>query len=182
MPDFEVLKLSGQLLRLFVELPQFGMPHLINAFHLAYHEFGIADHRERFNMVLGGITKRCNQSLILGVIVCTVPEIVAKLGNWISRRILNGNPITGRSGITPGPAVDVSSVRRRGRFGRREKISGIGRTGSHGSSLQLDGDEPRSIPELGKVLRACACSQATGTMITVAEHPYSRPEAILTWF
>jgi hypothetical protein len=83
-------------------------------------------------VVLEGITKRCDQSLILGVIIGTEPEIVAKLGNWISRRILNRNPVTGRPGITTRSAVDVSGVRRGRRFGLREEISGIGGTESHG--------------------------------------------------
>jgi len=60
--DLEVLEPPDQLLRLVVQLAQFGMPHLVDAFHLPDHQFGIADHLERFDLVFGGVAESGKES------------------------------------------------------------------------------------------------------------------------
>jgi hypothetical protein len=57
VPDFEVLEPADQLLRLVVQLAQFRMTHLLDAFHLPDHQFGIADHLERLDLVFGGVAQ-----------------------------------------------------------------------------------------------------------------------------
>ena len=124
--NFEVFELADQLLRLVVQLAQFRMTHLVNPFQLANHEFGIADHFERFDLVLGRITKRREQALILGVVVSVVPKVFAELGDRMAGGVLNRNAITGRPGIPAGSAIDVGSVHGGRGFRRGEKITGVG--------------------------------------------------------
>src|ERR1700681_4230286 len=57
MPDFEVLEPSYQLLRLLIQLAKVGMTHLVDAFHLADHQFGIANHLECLDLIFGGVAE-----------------------------------------------------------------------------------------------------------------------------
>src|SRR5882762_3284284 len=136
MPDFEVLEAADQLLRLLVQLAKFGMTHLVDAFHLADHQFGIANYLERFDLVFGGVAESGEESLILGVVVGAMAEVFAKLGDRVARGVVDGNTITGRSGIAAGSTIDVRGVRGRRGFRRREKISGVAGTRRHRASLQ----------------------------------------------
>ena len=72
MPNLEVLQPPHQLLRLIVELAQLGMPHLVDAFNLADHQFGIANHPECFDLVFVRVAEGGDESLILGVVVGVV--------------------------------------------------------------------------------------------------------------
>lgn len=132
MTDFEMLKAPDQLLRLLVKLAQFRMTHLVDALHLPHHQFGIADHVERLDLVFGGVTERRNQPLILRIVVGMVSQVFAKLGDRMPRGILNSNPVSCRPRIAASSAIDVRSVRGnrgfRQRSGRREKIARLGRT------------------------------------------------------
>ena len=103
MPDFEVFKPPHQLLRLLVQLAQLGMPHLVDAFHLPDHQFGIANHLERFDLVFRRIAKRGEQSLILGVVVRVVTEIFAEFGDRVAGGILDGYAVTARPGLPRAP-------------------------------------------------------------------------------
>src|SRR5580692_3984581 len=47
--NFKVLELPNQLLRLLIQLAQFRMTHLVDAFHLPHHQLGIANHLERLD-------------------------------------------------------------------------------------------------------------------------------------
>ena len=128
MPDFEVFEPPHQLLRLVVQLAQFGMPHLVDAFHLPDHQLGIADHLERFDLVFGGVAQRGKQSLILGIVVGAVSEVFAKLGDRVAGGVLNGDTIPRRPRIAASSAIDVGSVRGGRGFRRGEKITGIAKS------------------------------------------------------
>jgi len=134
--DFEVLEPANQLLRLVVELAQFGMTHLVDAFHLPHHQFGIADDLERCDLVFGGVAESGEESLILGVVIGVEAKVFAELGNRVAGGVLNGDTITGGAGIAAGSAINVRRVGGRRGFRRGEKIAGAGRARRHGSSLQ----------------------------------------------
>ena len=53
--NFEMFKPPDQLLGLVIELAQFRMAHLVNAFHLPDHQFGITNHIEGAEMILGSV-------------------------------------------------------------------------------------------------------------------------------
>src|ERR1019366_10708978 len=91
--DFHVFDLGGQALGLVVKLPQLGMTHLIDALHLANHQFGIADDLERVDLVRDGGTKSGQESVVLGVVVGLVAEVLVKLGNRFSLRAVNDDAI-----------------------------------------------------------------------------------------
>src|SRR6266481_8810731 len=105
MPDFEVLEPPDQLLRLLVQLAEFGMTHLVDAFHLPDHQFGIADHLERFDLIFGGVAESGEESLIFGVVVGVVTKVFTKLGNRVSGGVIDGNTISGGTGIAAGSAI-----------------------------------------------------------------------------
>jgi len=134
--DFEVLEPTDQLLRLVVQLAQFGMTHLVDAFHLPHHQFGIADDLERFDLVFGGVAESGEESLILGVVIGVEAKVFAELGNRLAGGVLNGDTVTGGAGIAAGSAINVRRVGGRRGFRRGEKIAGAGRARRHGSSLQ----------------------------------------------
>jgi hypothetical protein len=136
VPNFEVLETSDQLLRLLVQLAQFGMTHFVDAFHLPDHEFGIANHLERLDLIFGGVAESGEESLILGVVVGVVSKVFTKLGNRVAGGVVDGNTVSGGTGIAAGSAIDVGGVRGRRGFRRGEKIAGIGRTRRHRASLQ----------------------------------------------
>src|SRR5208282_1697660 len=136
VPDLEMLKPPHQLLRLVVQLAEFGMTHFIDAFHLPHHQFGIANHLERFDLVFGSVAQRGKESLILGIVIGAVPKVFAKLGDRVPGGIPNGDTVAGRSGIAAGSAINVSSVSGSRGFRRGEKIARIGRERRHQSSLQ----------------------------------------------
>ena len=121
--DFEVLQPSHQLLRLVVQLAQFRMPHLVDPFHLPDHQFGIADHLERLDLVFGGIAKGGEESLILGVVIGAVPEVFAELSDRMAGGVLYGDAITGRPRIAASSAIDVSGVSGRRGFRSGKKIA-----------------------------------------------------------
>src|ERR1019366_1376959 len=110
--------------------------HLVDAFHLADHQFGIADYLERFDLVFGGVAEGGEESLVLGVVVGVVAEVFAELGDRVAGGVGDGDTVAGGAGIAAGSAIDVSSVRGRRGFRRWEKIAGSGRTRRHKSSLQ----------------------------------------------
>src|SRR5712692_1737588 len=136
MPDFEVLEPPDQLLRLLIQLAKFGMTHLVDAFHLPDHQFGIANHLERFDLIFGGVAESGEESLILGVVIGAMAEIFAELGDRVAGGVVDGNTIAGRSGIAASSTIDVGSVGGRRAFWRGEKITGIGRARRHRASLQ----------------------------------------------
>src|SRR5713101_2463441 len=107
MPDFEVLEPPDQLLRLLVQLAKFGMTHLVDAFHLSDHQFGIADHPERFDLIFGGVAESGEESLILGVVVGVMAEIFAEFGDRVTGGVVDGYTMSGRSGIAAGAAIDM---------------------------------------------------------------------------
>src|ERR1700694_1468114 len=111
------------------------MTHLVDAFHLADHQFGIANHLERFDLILGGVAESGEESLILGVVIGVVSKVFAKLGDRMAGGVVDGNTIARRAGIAAGSAIDVGGMGGGRRFRRREKIAGVGRTRSHGMSL-----------------------------------------------
>jgi hypothetical protein len=154
MADFKVLQPPHQLLCLFVQLTQFRMPNFIDAFHLPHHQLGIANHLERLDLVFSGVTKRRKKSLILSVVVGMVPEILAKLGNWVSGCVLNSNSITRRPGITTSSAINVGSMRGSRGFWRGEKIAGSGRAWRHRASL-LGVGSSRYLPVASRVANRC---------------------------
>src|ERR1039457_1058776 len=131
-----MLKPPDQLLRLVVQLAQFGMTHLVDALHLPDQQFGIANHFERFDLVFGGIAESGDQSLILSVVISVVPKIFAKLGDRVAGGVLNSHTITGRPRIAASSAINVSGMSGRSRFRHGKKITGPGRTKSHEASLQ----------------------------------------------
>jgi hypothetical protein len=131
MTDLEVFEPPQQLLRFIVQLAEFGMPHLVDAFHLADHQFGIADHLERFDLVFGGVTESGQESLILGVVVGAVSKVFAEFGDGVAGGVLNSDTIAGGAGIAAGSAIDVSSVSGGRGFRRGEKIAGIGKARGH---------------------------------------------------
>src|SRR6202795_2195669 len=136
VPDFEMLKPANQLLRLLIQLAQFGMTHLVDAFHLPDHQFGIADHLERFDLVFSGVTESGDESLILGIVVGVVSKIFAELGDRMPGGVTDGDTIAGRPWIAAGSAVDVGGVGGGHGFRSGEKIAEVGRTRRHGASLQ----------------------------------------------
>ena len=112
------------------------MTHLVDAFHLADHQFGIANYLERFDLVFGGVAESGEEPLIFGVVVGVVTKVFTKLGNRVSGGVIDGNTISGGTGIAAGSAIDMGGVRGRRGFRRGEKIPGIGRTRRHRASLQ----------------------------------------------
>ncbi len=78
------------------------MTHLVDAFHLADHQFGIANHLERFDLIFGGVAESGEEPLILGIVVGAMPEVFAELGDRVAGGVVDGNTITGRSGISAG--------------------------------------------------------------------------------
>src|SRR5580658_466598 len=142
--DFEMFEPPHQLLRLVVELAQIRMPHLVDPFHLPYHQLGIANHLERCDVVFDSIVKGSEESLIFGVVIGAVAEVLAQLSDRVAGGVLNGDTVTGRAGIAAGSAIDVRSVSGRRRFRRgfrsRKKIAGCGRARRHGASLQRGGN------------------------------------------
>ena len=134
--DFEVLEPAGQLLRLVVQLAQFGMTHLVDAFHLPHHQFGIADDPERFDMVFAGVAESGDESLILGVVIGLVAKVFAELSDRVAGGILNDDTVTGGAGIAAGSAINVRRVGGRRGVRRGEKIAGAGGARRHLLSLQ----------------------------------------------
>src|SRR5450759_5123499 len=127
---------ADQLLRLVVQLAEFGMPHLVDAFHLADHQSGIANYLERFDLVFGGVAEGGEESLILGVVVGPVAEVFAELGDRVAGGVVDGDTVAGGAGIAAGSAIDVGGVGGGRGFRRGEKTAGIGRTRRHKASLQ----------------------------------------------
>src|SRR6202040_1858816 len=112
------------------------MTHLVDAFHLADHQFGIADHLERSDLIFGGIAESGEESLIFGVVVGVVAKVFAEFGDWMSGRVVDSNTIASRPRIAAGSPIDVGGVGGGRGFRCGEKIAGIGRTRRHGMSLQ----------------------------------------------
>ena len=75
--DFYVLDLAGQVLGFVVELAQLGMAHLVDAFHLANHEFGITDDSQGLDLMRDGVAESGEKPVVLGVIVGVVAEVLA---------------------------------------------------------------------------------------------------------
>src|ERR1700719_3318882 len=134
--DFEVLEPPDQLLRLLIQLAKFGMTHLVDTFHLADHQFGIADHLERSDLIFGGVAESGEESLIFGVVGGVVAKVFAEFGDWMSGRVVDSNTIAGRPRIAAGSPIDVGGVGSGRGFRCGEKIAGIGRRRRHGWSLQ----------------------------------------------
>ncbi len=105
-----MLEPPHQLLRFVVQLAQIRMPHFVDPFHLPHHQFGIANHLERFDLVFVGVAKGGEESLILGVIVGAAPKVFAQLGDRVAGGVLNGDTIAGGPGIATSSAVDVGCV------------------------------------------------------------------------
>jgi hypothetical protein len=110
--DFHVLDLAGEMLGFLVKRAQIGMADLINAFHLANHEFGIADDFEGLDPVLDGISESGQKPVVLGVVVGAMAEVLAEFGDLFPARILDYNSVAGGTGIATGAAIDVGSVDR----------------------------------------------------------------------
>ena len=110
MANVDVLDLRRQVLRLVMELAQLGVPDFVNTFHLANHQFGIADDSEVLNVVCNGVTQRREQSVVLGEIVRVMAEVLAQFGDLLAMRVVNDDTEAGRAGIASGSAVDVGGV------------------------------------------------------------------------
>src|ERR1700678_547297 len=108
------------------------MPDLVDPFHLPHHQFRIADHLECLDLILIRISKSRQESLILSIVIGMVPKIFTQLSHRMPRCILNGNPVTGRSGISPSSAVDISKVCGGRRVRNREKTARIRRAKRQG--------------------------------------------------
>jgi hypothetical protein len=137
--DFEVLEPANQLLCLIVQLAQFRMPDFVNPLHLPDHQFGIADHPERLDLIFGGVAKGGNQSLILGIVVGVVAEVFAKFGDRMSGSIVDGNTVASRPRVPAGSAVDVGSVGGRRGFWSSEELAGGGGAWRHGVEFTQPG-------------------------------------------
>src|SRR6267378_1507246 len=110
MTNLKVFELADQSLRFFIELAQLRMLNLIDALHLADHEFRITDYLERPDAMRVRITQDAEQSLILRVVVGVVPEIFAEFGDLFAGRGLDDHAIARRTRIAAGAAVDMGSV------------------------------------------------------------------------
>jgi hypothetical protein len=99
------------MLGFVVELAEVGVADLVNAFHLANHEFGIADDFEGLDMVRDGVAESGQKPIVLGVVVGAVAEVLAELGDLYSAWILDYDAVAGGAGITAGAAIDVGRVR-----------------------------------------------------------------------
>ncbi len=134
--DFEVLQTPHELLRFVVQLAQIGIADLVDPFHLANHELGIADHFKRFDVVFGGVAEGGQKALILGIVVSAMAEIFAEFGDGMAGGILDGDAVTGGAGIAASSAIDVGGVGGGSGFRRGEKVAGMRRRRGHGMSLQ----------------------------------------------
>ena len=121
--DFHVLDLAGQMLGFVVKLAEVGVAHLIDAFHLANHEFGIADDFEGLDVVCDGVAESGQKPIVLGVVVGAMAEVLAEFGDLFPAGILDYDAIAGGAGITAGAAIDVGGMRG-GLGGGGEEIGG----------------------------------------------------------
>ena len=108
--DFEVLELLGQLLRLLVELAQFGILDLIDAVHLADHQLGIADDVKGSDVVLKGVAQDPEEPLVFGVVISVMAEIFAQLGDFLAVGIADEGAVAGGTRIATGSAINVGGV------------------------------------------------------------------------
>jgi hypothetical protein len=200
MTNFKMFKPPYQLLRLVVQLAQFGMPHFVDAFHLADHQFGIANHLEGFDLVFGGVAESGDEPLILGVVIGVMSEVFTKLGNWVASGILYSHAVAGRPRIAASSAIDVSSVRGRScsgglwrSFKRRKKIAGTGRARGHRSEFTTCAGPGTAFRRSGHIriavpMTIVAPSRHDLSLLGVFRHhtsaaakPWQPPEPATTW-
>src|SRR2546423_8274387 len=112
--NLKVFQLASQLLGFFVQFAQFGMLYFVDALHLANHEFGIADDLERLDALRNRITQHSKKSLVLGIVIGVVPEILTEFGNLFAGGLLDDRAVARRARIATGAPVDMGAVSRAG--------------------------------------------------------------------